>query len=433
MSFASTCVTICPVSEDNRPPPSNQPSIQGKEYPLASRRRFLIVALSGAAALALQACGSPTPTVAPTPTRTPSPLPTRLATATGTPTVVATTNTPTATAQPAATNTPPQPTATPTPAATPFPPGPPSKLGLFVGWNHPQIFELLATGGVALIKTLEYDPNYVAEIKRVSPRTLVVARYTPLPTPDLDHWDPVQAARQFVDLLLPIATEPRRLAHIDAWEAYNEPTIVNAEQMARLALFEAERTRLLAAAGVRSCVGNFGTGQPPLELWPSFYPALQAVQEHNGFLGLHEYSAPEMWFGAGDNQNHPDSDEGDEGWLTLRYRKVYRDYLKPAGLAVPLVITETGIDGLVQGRPGPAGNGWKDFTGHWQQQGYVTTTAEGFYVEQLAWYDRHLMQDDFVKGAAIFALAAPAGWETYEIMGPVSDILHQYLAVHPMR
>jgi hypothetical protein len=302
-----------------------------------------------------------------------------------------------------------------------------------VGWNHPQIFELLATGGVALVKTLEYDPTFVAQIKAASPRTLVVARYTPLPTPDLDAWNPQEAARQFAELLLPIATEPSRLAHIDAWEAYNEPTIVTAEQMARLADFETERTRLLAAAGVRSCVGNFGTGQPPLELWPSFYPALQAVQQHNGFLGLHEYSAPEMWFGAGDNQNHPESDEGDEGWLTLRYRKVYRQYLQPAGLAVPLLVTETGVDGLVQGRPGPAGNGWKDFANYWRQQGYVTTTAEGFYVEQLAWYDRHLVQDDYVKGSAIYALAGPTGWESYEIAGPVADILRQYMAVHPAR
>jgi hypothetical protein len=300
-----------------------------------------------------------------------------------------------------------------------------------MGWNHPQLFDLLATGGVALVKTLEYDPNYVAEIKRISPRTLVVARYTPLPNPDLDAWNPEETARQFVDLLLPIATEPTRLANIDAWESLNEPAIATADQMARYAAYEAERTRLLAAAGVRSCVGNFSTGQPPLELWPSFYPALQAAQQHNGFLGLHEYSAPEMWFGAAGNQNDPAGDEGDEGWLTLRYRKVYRGYLQPAGLAVPLLVTETGVDGLVQRRPGPAGNGWKDFTGYWQDQGYVTTTPEGFYIEQLAWYDRHLVQDDYVRGAAIYALVAPDGWQSYEIAGPAADILRQYLAVHP--
>lgn len=339
---------------------------------------------------------------------------------------------PTATPEPTATEgATPEPT--PTPTATPFPPGPPSKLGVFVGYNHPQVFDLLATGNVALVKTLEYDPNFVTDIKRLSPNTVLVARFDPLPVPDLETFNPEEAARQFVDQVLPAATEPRRLAAIDAWESYNEPIPQTPDQMARLAAFEAERTRLLAAAGIRSCVGNFATGQPPLELWPSFYPALQAVKEYNGFLGLHEYSAPYLWFGSGTHQLHEDGDEGDEGWLTLRYRKVYRDYLEPAGLAVPLLITETGIDGLVAGRPGPQGGGWKDFAGFWREEGNVSTLAEGYYVEQLAWYDAEIQRDAYVKGAAIYTLAGPAGWESYEIHGPVADILKGYLAVHPVR
>ena len=352
-----------------------------------------------------------------------TPLNTPSATATEAPSIV----------EPTTTDTPEPPTPTPTPSATPFPPGPASKLGVFVGYNYGgQLFDLLSTGNVAVVKTLEYDPNFVAEMKQISPDTLIVSRYTPLPLPDLDNWDPLAAARQFVDLLLPIATEPSRLANIDCWEAYNEPTVTTAEQMASLAVFEAERTRLLAEAGIRSCVGNFGTGQPPMELWPAFFPALQAVQQYGGYLGLHEYSAPEMWFGAGANQLETGSDEGDEGWLTLRYRKVYRDILEPAGLAVPLIITETGVDGLVAGRPGPAGKGWKDFTDYWRSQGLVSTLPEGFYVEQLAWYDSHLAQDDYVRGAAIYTLAGPIGWQSYEIHGLVADILRQYLSVHPI-
>ena len=53
----------------------------------------------------------------------------------------------------------------------------------------------------------------------------------------------------------------------------------------RLAQFEAERTRLLAAAGIRSVIGNFGTGQPDLALWPHFRPALEAAIEHRGLPG----------------------------------------------------------------------------------------------------------------------------------------------------
>lgn len=424
-----------PMSEHHQqqPHPSSLPEQDAPPGTPWPRRRFLALTVGGLTGLLLQACGVRTPEPTPTPTRTPSPTLTPSATATATANPAPShTPTPPPTAPPADTATP-EPTPTPTPQATPFPPGQPSKLGVFIAYNHPQVFDLLRTGNLAVVKTLEYDPNFVAEIKKLSPSTLVVARYTPLPLPDLNNWDPVQAARQFADLLLPIATEPRRLANIDAWESLNEPTPENASQMARLAEFEAERTRLLAAAGVRSCVGNFATGRPALDLWPAFFPALQAVQETNGYLGLHEYSAPVMWFGSGPHQLDAGSDEGDEGWLTLRYRKVYRNILEPAGLAVPLVITETGIDGLVDGRPGPQARGWKEFVDFWAAEGLSTTTGAGYYIEQLAWYDAETSRDDYLKAASIYTLAGPTGWESYEIHGPAAEILRQYLSVHPQR
>ena len=412
--------------------------------------RTLALALI-AMSLILAACGrstpTPTPTATPTPqttaqTQTPSPLPSLTPATTPVPEThhplvlnqQNPLNTPTSQPQkePTATATP-LPSPTPTPSATPFPPGPPSKLGLFVGRNDPQLFDLLKTGNVALVKTLEYDPNFLIEIKSTSPETLVVARYTPLPLPDFENWDPIATARQFVDILLPIATEPRRFANIDCWESYNEPNPVNAEQMASLAVFEAERTRLLAEAGIRSCIGNFSTGQPPLELWPAFFPALEAAKAHGGYLALHEYSAPYIWFGSGPHQLQAGSDEGDEGWLTLRYRKVYRHILQPAGLGIPLVITETGVDGQVGNRPGPDGKGWQNFADFWSGENRISTLAEGFYVEQLAWYDAQIEQDDYVKGAAIFALAGPQGWASFEIGGITTDILEQYFSVHPLR
>jgi len=303
-----------------------------------------------------------------------------------------------------------------------------------VGRNDPQLFDLLRTGNLAVVKTLEYDPNFVTEIKRIDPDVFLVARYTPLPLPDFANWDPIAEARAFAQQILPIATEPRRLAAIDCWEAYNEPVVANEAQMASLARFEGERVRLLAEAGVRSCVGNFGAGQPPLELWPAFFPALEAAKRHSGYLALHEYAAPYLWFGAGPYQLDPQADEGDEGWLTLRYRKAYRQYLRPTRLNIPLVITETGVDGLVGNRPGPAdARGWRDFGPFWRAEGAAGGSAFGFYVEQLAWYDAALQQDNEVIGAAIFALAAPAGWASYEIGGVELPILKQYLAVHPPR
>ena len=324
----------------------------------------------------------------------------------------------------------PQPTPTPRPQPTPFPPGAKTKLGLFVGYHHAKLIDMLQTGNVAFIKTLEYDANLMEFIKQTSPNTIIVARYTPLAQIEWHSADPMHEARRFVDLILPIATEPKRHANIDAWESYNEPIAQSPEAMQRLAAFEAERTRLLAQAGIRSCIGNFGTGLPALELWPHFLPAVQALKEHNGYLGLHEYSAPYMWFGSGPYQLEEGVNEGDEGWLTLRYRKVYRQFLQPAGLEVPLLITETGIDGQVQNRPGPRGLGWQDFQKFWEDEGHMRTTAPGFYIEQLAWYDSQLQQDHYVKGAAIYALGASKGWGSFELAGHSAEILHQYFTVH---
>ncbi len=410
-----------------------------------NRRAFLKL-LGGASAAALAAsCGSRTPPATPTPTRTPrialsplqptgtlTPAATGTATATATPTL-ATTATATGTATLTATPSPtPLPTNTPTPTASPFPPGPPTKLGLFVTRNDTRIFDLLRTGNIALVKTMEYDSNFALEIKHNGPDAILVGRID-LPQIDLGSLtDPKAAAQAFVDQLLPIATEARRMETFDAWESYNEPTPSDPDQMARLGEFEAHRTRLLAAAGVRSVVGNFGTGMPPLEWWPQFRPAIEAARAHDGYLGLHEYSAPTMQFGTPQDPLGWGQDPAQEGWLTLRYRKVYRNYLEPNGLMLPLLLTEVGIDGLVTNRPGPPGYGWMDFGGYWNELGMGSDTP-GNYIEQLAWYDAQLQQDDYVKGAAIFAAAASPGWQSYEILGDTFEILKQYLSVHPPR
>lgn len=323
------------------------------------------------------------------------------------------------------------PTATPTPPPTPFPAGPPTKLGLFVAWYHPQIMDLIGTRNVALLKTLEFDPNFLAEVKARSPETLIVGRVT-LGQLDLNGGDMKAEARRAVEAMLPVALDGRRAGLIDAWEGFNEPVAGDEGQMGKLAELEAERVRLLAENGLRAVVGNFGAGQPPLEWWPAFRPALEAAQAHGGYLGLHEYSAPTIWF----NTNRPDLDfranAADEGWLTLRYRKVYGQYLIPWGLRLPLLVTECGVDGMVGDRPGPPGKGWKDFAAYWAELGMGWDTP-GNYVEQLAWYDSQLHLDDYVEGAAVFAMTAFQEWESYQLQGDAATILQQYLSVHPSR
>jgi hypothetical protein len=412
------------------------------------RRRFINgIGLAGMLAF-LQSCRltnlfdrSPAARVSTSiPTRTPHPLPTFTPTASSTP---MSTQTPASTTTP--TDIPPTETAaaSPTvsieatviPTPTPYPPGPPSKLGLFVTGYNPFVLEIAAIGKPALIKTMEIDGGFTKGLKDVSPSSLIVGRIF-LEQLNLDI-DPLPLARQFVDKLLPLATDPLRMESIDAWEAYNEPVADTIDKMKRLADFEAERTRLLAEQGVRSVVGNFAAGHPPLELWPQFKPALHAVKQYNGYLGLHEYSAPVMQYRAGDLQPAGDPPQGDEGWLTLRYRKAYRQYLQPMGYGdIPALITECGVDGLIRPRPGPDdGEGWQDFVDFWLANG-LRNDPPGLYMDQLIWYDENLQQDDYVKGSAIFLAGAnDPQWNSYDLLGSnagrLPELLMQYLQAHP--
>ncbi len=308
-----------------------------------SRRRFLTGAAGTAAALVVAACGKERATsVLATPesaTATPTPFPPGsksylpIVGNNGAPLaapVESPLELPTNTPIPTETSTPMPPTATPTPQATPFPPGPPTKLGLFVARNIPQVFSLLSTGAVTVVKTLELDGNFLGQIKRTSPNTLIFGRIS-LPQLDLGSLEPLAEAQRFVDALMLIADEPKRRQFVDGWESYNEPVPGTIDDMKRYSEFEAERTRMLAERGLRSVIGNFGTGQPPLEWWEYFLPAVQSAKDHNGWLGLHEYSAPTMYYGTTvENQGrYPGVTPQDSGWLTLRYRKVYNDILKP--------------------------------------------------------------------------------------------------------
>jgi hypothetical protein len=161
---------------------------------------------------------------------------------------------------------------------------------------------------------------------------------------------------------------------------------------------------ILADQGLKACIGNFSTGMPPVEreVWEAFYPAIDSAMAHGGVLGLHEYSAPDMdWlfdYGVG------------EGWLTGRYRKVYRQFLAPDHREIPLVITECGIDGGVRGE---GSKGWKSYQ-----------TAESYF-NQLVWYDSLLQEDNYVMGATIFALEIP-NWDDFDISGEVLDRLVDY-------
>lgn len=335
---------------------------------------------------------SKTPTIAPTfPTSTP--WPSRTATPTVTPDV----------------------TATPTRYVSFIPSLPPSnelgpsKLGIHVVRNNdPAIMEFVRRSQPAVVKAVD-DVGFLEEVKAASPRTITIGR---LSARDQSYAGvPEETARDFVAYQL-----ERYLAnpYVDYWEGWNEPD-PNLENMAWYARFEQERVRLLASYGLKAAVGGFSTGVPELDEFELFVPAIETAIEYSGILSLHEYGAPDMTYLYGEPlPGYPA--HADRGSLAFRYRWYYQEILEPAGLVLPLVISEAGIDGIIGGRPGPSGLGWKDFKEYWVQQGWADTGEEAF-IKQLNWYDNGVRQDGYVIGFTVFTAGPIGQWEAYDING----------------
>jgi len=243
---------------------------------------------------------------------------------------------------------------------------------------------------------------------------------------------PLEAAQQFVqDQLSTYQSNP----HIEYWEGHNEPVWTDEEGMGWYGQFEVERMQLMADLGLKCVLGNFATGTPDLALWPAFLPALQVARKYQALLGLHEYSCPWMWWMTGNHQLDPNADEGDEGWTTLRYRKVYRQHLIPNGLGdVPLVITECGVDpGVSPKPPGLDGGAWRLLGDLWAQHNNEPNKAD-YYFRQLVWYDEELQKDDYVVGAVVFTWWGSAAWSRFNISGTeVATKLIAYAQAHPAK
>jgi hypothetical protein len=286
----------------------------------------------------------------------------------------------------------------------------------------PAVVKLVGDWGLAhdiskdtLVIGRKHQANYDAQLQKASGKT------------------PLEAVQQFVhDQGGTYRSNPQ----ITYWEGHNEPVWNTEEEMGWYAQFEIARMRLMADLGLRCVIGNFATGSPDLALWPAFLPALRAARQHQAILGLHEYSCPWMWWMTGRYQLDPGADERDEGWTTLRYRKIYRQHLIPNGLGdVPLVITECGIDPLVNPKPpgAPAGT-WKHLGSFWAEHDGEPDKAD-YYFRQLAWYDKELQKDDYVAGATIFTWGSfGPPWSDFDVAGTdVAKKLITYTQGDPAR
>jgi hypothetical protein len=324
---------------------------------------------------------------------------------------------PTATRKPKGTRTP-----KPTPApAWPKPLAEPgkSKLGIHVVRNSsPDIMEFIRVTKPAVVKAVD-DLHWLIEVKEASPKTVTIGRIN---VTNQDRvGDPEEAARAFVAANL---EKYKFNTGVDYWEGWNEPD--PGPEMGWYARFEAERARQMAAHGLRVAVGGFSAGVPEWDEFVAFLPAIEAAKKYGGILTLHEYGAPTMDYAVGAGIPGRAA-RPDRGALALRYRFWYEDLLKPLGLAIPLVISEAGIDGPVN-QTGPEGLGWKDFGRYWSTKG-MGGDPEGIYIDQLAWYDSNVRRDSYLIGFTVFTAGAPSGdWATYDITGILPKLAYYVVA-----
>lgn len=330
----------------------------------------------------------------------------------------------------------------------------PAKLGAHI-LNPTNDGVRLVSAGSPLVKLVDHF-DIVPQLLAIKPDLLVIGRIYEAHQ-NLYQGSPEQSARDWVARQ---AAQYDRYPLIRVWEGPNEPSFgayTDSREIANMqwyAAFEAERVRQLAARGLRAVIANFSTGNPftpdvrysnanspEWAFWLAFLPALQVAAQYNGILGLHEYSAPWMWWLTGAYQPNADN-LGEHGWLTLRYRAIYQQFLVARGLGgLPLVLTEVGLDNVGSSllKPGMPSGPWKQISGYWQSQnGQADPIAywrnggrdeHTYYAEQLIWYDQQLQRDSYVLGATIFTVGwTDSKWDSYDINNTrVVDRLESYL------
>ncbi len=259
-----------------------------------------------------------------------------------------------------------------------------SKLGLYyISLGGMDVVGYLTTAKPRVVVSMEHSADKWKAAKQASPNTFIIGRHYLDDSEQIFDDDPEGRAELFFDAMKDEAERMRGI--YDAWMGYNESVVQTTDAAQKLSRFYVRWGDLMRAAGFKSAAYSFATGnpyrgdpRPDGSLEPNLWSFLADGLRHCDLLSLHEYSAPTM-----DNL---------QPYLCLRYRKVME--LLPADARRQIVITETGIDGGA----GPANRpqeGWSKFT---DAAGYVAT---------LSWYDAELQKDNYVIGAAIFAMN---GW-----------------------
>jgi len=227
----------------------------------------------------------------------------------------------------------------------------------------------------AVVKAVD-DLSPLREVESLMPQTFTVGRLNSAKDPatgvtfDLQAFKPDDfhnSAREAADVYWSLVTPTWiRFPEVDAWELFNEFSSDWGWQSS----FFIEMMKRADEAGLKLVLFAFSTGNPLLtpEVIAEITPALRYAAAHGHYLSVHEYGG----VAAGD----PDTLRG--SFLALRYRKLY--LLFPEDARPQLIISEAG-----------------------QAGGCCFIGTEAF-VNDFAWYDAQLQQDDYVVGVAAWTL-----------------------------
>ena len=170
-------------------------------------------------------------------------------------------------------------------------------------------------------------------------------------------------------------------------EGINEPKLDSAQTAGWFGRHEAERSKRLAAKGMRAVIGNFATGATTPELFEVWLAAyLAAGGRPDAIIGIHEYGLATM---------PPASD----GYNMLGHRRLRnglgKDFL--------WLITETGCDSItVNGQT--VGGGWMD-----------QNLSEEAYWAYMTSVEAELQKDAYVLGAFVFTYNGTGRWARHEL------------------
>jgi len=276
----------------------------------------------------------------------------------------------------------------------------PSKLGFHVVNGNPMdsyIRQLHDNGAYFKLIKCASDFGAAYSAKLYTPKTVTVGRWVG-PEAFHNYGDPLREAEGKMKTHMQQWAKNRDT--IDYWEVLNEPSPPGIAGHRRLGEFYMKCMEIAEKNGYKLAILSYSIGVPEWEQFEALVKlgVFQMAKAGGHILSLHEYnwgSQCKYWGRALPGHTA----YADRGVRTGRYRWWYRDFLIPSNQVIPLVITESGYDGILAEADDGDWN-WRD---HYMDGGGVG----------LPWIDDRLREDDYVIGTALFTAGSWAADYVY--------------------